>query len=122
MALKDTLANAVNAAFAAVDDITQNVVYTFPGTTVYNPTTGVNDTVGSSTATIKAIFIANPNDRDRNADVEKAHPQLLIKRSDFTQTLAVNGFFTVSGDKFEVVSWNVDPSDSLYTIDIARST
>jgi hypothetical protein len=122
MALKDTLQNAVETAFTAVADITQDVVYTNPGITTYNTTTGVNDTVGASTSTIKAIFIANPNNLDRMADVEKAHPQLLIKRSDFTETLAVNGYFTVSGDKFEVVSWSVDPSDSLYTIDVARST
>lgn len=122
MALSDTLKTAVNIAFSVVDDITTNVVYTNPGTTVYNPTTGTNTTTGSATATIKAIFISQPNNKDMRADVERAHPQILVKQVDFTQTLTVNGYFTVNGAKYQVVSWSVDPSNSLYTIDVVRST
>lgn len=122
MSLLTTLANAVDTAFSVIDDLTQDVIYTNPGVTSYNPTTGLNDTTGSSTTTIKAVFNQQPNDRDRMSDVEKAHPQILMKASDFSQTLTVNGYFTVSGIKYEIVSWKTDPSTSLYTIDVARST
>lgn len=122
MGLKTTLKNAVDAAFTIVDDLTQSVIYTNPGITVYNPTTGLNTTTGSTTGTMKAIFISQPRDLDNSSDVERLNPQILIKRTDLTETLTVNGFFTVGSVQYEIVSWDADPSDSLYTIDVARST
>lgn len=121
MGLKDTLKSAVDTAFSVVDDLTTVVNYTNPGDVIYNPSSGLNTTTGDSVDSIKAIFIEQPSSLDTEADIEKINPQILLKAVDFSFALTVNGYFTVDGVQFEVISWSTDPSNSLYTIDVARS-
>lgn len=120
MGLRDTITNAVSAAFTAVDDLTQTITYNYPGTVVYNPTTGLN-TTSSTTVSVKAIFVARPYRYGTDSKVENNSPQILIKASDFTSQLSLNGTFTVSGSRYDIVSWSTDPAQALYTIDVVRS-
>ena len=120
MSLSTTIKSAIDAAFTAVDDLTQTVTYNAPGTVTYNPTTGQNNTTSTST-NVKALFISQPYNYDMSIKIEESNPQILIKTSDFTQTLSVNGTFTVAGATYNVVSWSTDPATAMYTINVVRS-
>ena len=120
MALSDTIKNAVDTAFREVDDLTQTVTYTYPGTTSYNPATGRNEGISTSVS-VKAVFVSQPYAYDSSIKIEEGTPQILIKTKDFTTTLSTKGSFLVGTEKYDVIDWSVDPANALYTITVVRS-
>lgn len=121
MGLKETISKAVGSAFSTLKDLTVVATYSEPVVSSYDPITGSNIT-SSTTSSVIGILTTHSYPSNDILGVVESIPRFIVQTSAFTGTLSIGGIFTIDNYRYEVTSWSVDPANSMYTIDLTRTT
>lgn len=114
MALKDTISNAVDGAFVAVQDLAEDVSFTNRTASNYNFSTGTIEETTDTAKTIKGIFTGYT--KENGTDLVG---NMIFKSSDVT---------AVELDNYDTLTWrsqnwninNIDDNGFAITVQIVR--
>ena len=119
MGLKEAFQKAATIAFNAAGNVKTEVVYSSNPNPSYNPSTGV--VVESETSyTINAIREDYKFDDIDNVNIKPEDIKLLVLYSELSILLAEKDYVTMNGTRWNVVNWQLDPADVVWTIQIRQ--
>ena len=119
MGLKEAFQKAAEAAFNAAGNVKTSIVYSSNPNPVYNTGTGVV-TESATNYTVNAIREDYKfNDVD-NINIKPEDIKLLVLYSELSILLAEKDYVTMNATRWNVVNWQLDPADAVWTIQVRQ--
>ena len=119
MGLKEAFQKAAIAAFNAAGNVKKSAVYTSNPNPTYDTSSGVvtEDPTNYSVTAIREDFKFNDVDGDR---VKPEDTKWLVLYSQLEIALKENDYITIDSKRWNVVSWQLDPADAVWTIHVRQ--
>jgi hypothetical protein len=119
MGLKEAFQKAAIAAFNAAGNVKKSAVYTSNPNPTYTPSTGYVTEIPTnySVTAIREDFKFNDIDGDK---VKPEDTKWLILYSELEIALKENDYVTIDSIRWNVVSWQLDPADAVWTIHVRQ--
>jgi len=119
MGLKEAFQKAAVIAFNAAGNVKTTVVYSSNPNPSYNTSTG-KVTEDATNYTINAIREDYKFDDVDNVNIKPADIKLLVLHSELSILLAEKDYVTINSTRWNVVNWQLDPADAVWTIQIRQ--
>ncbi len=121
MGLKDTIAGALNAGFAALDDLKKTVTYKTQGVGIYVPSTGTFTRVETDLSTLGIFMDYHAREID-GAQIKPHDMKFLLQQNKLSVAPKENDrLLCTDGKYWEVISIKKDPADATWELQL-RST
>jgi hypothetical protein len=119
MSLKTAIQDAVASVLSAVGDIAVSCTFHSMGTMTYNTTTGAYTEADGTNVTISAILTDFEAQYIDNQIILPTDRQALVAASELSDVSPKPGdYITISTERWNVVSFQLDPADALYSFHI----
>ncbi len=119
MGLREAFQKAAAVAFNAAGNVKTSVVYSSNPNPSYNTATG-KVTEGATNHTIDAIREDYKFDDVDNVNIKPEDIKLLVLYSELSILLAEKDYVTMNGTRWNVVNWQIDPANAVWTIQIRQ--
>jgi hypothetical protein len=119
MGLKEAFQKAAITAFNAAGNVKVSAVYSRNPDPTYNTSTGVV-TEDPTEYSVNAIRDEYKFDDVDGVNIKPEDIKLLILNSELSIIPKEKDFITISSTRWNVVNWNIDPADAVWTIQVRK--
>lgn len=122
MGLKEVFQNAAETIINGFGNVANTALaYHSLGTYAYNATTGGQTESGGTDITITAIPDEIKSEEIQDRDIKKTDRKLLVANNDISVTPKVGDYVTISSERWNILDYETDPAEALYTIFIRKT-
>jgi len=119
MGLKEAFQKAAAAAFNAAGNVKIAITYSSVPNPTYVPATGVV-TEAETDYSVNAIREEYKSKEIDNVNIKPKDIKFLILYEDLTIILSTKDYVTIGATRWNVVDWEIDPADALWTIQVRQ--